>query len=108
MGKKRKQQLTREEIATLIEEIAERVANENFSFDIQVTISAAEQALVELRHVEGLKILIRIGLLMSTKNGTTAMKYDYVRKRVEALTPLDPTADSVALRSLAADIRTQA
>jgi hypothetical protein len=107
MAKKRKKQLTGEELATLIEEIAERVANEDYSFDIQVTISAAEQALLELRHLDGLKLLSRIALLMSTENGTTAMKYEYVRKSVEALTPLDPTADSVALRSLATDIRTQ-
>jgi hypothetical protein len=107
MGKKRKPQLTGEELATLIVEIAERVANEDYSFDIQVTISTAEQALLELRHLDGLKLLSRIALLMSTENGTTAMKYEYVRKRVEALTPLDPTADSVALSSLAAEIRTQ-
>ena len=108
MARKRKSRtLTHEEVATLLEEIAARVANENYSFDIQLTITTVEQALIEWRDKDGLMLLSRIALLLSTKNGTASMKYDYVRRRVEALTPLDPTKDSAALLSLAESIRTQ-
>ena len=84
MGKKRKAQLpTRGEIATQIEEVAERLANGDRSFDLYIATSAAQAAQVGLgdieRHLDGLKLLSRVGFLLVTENGTADMKYDFVR-----------------------------
>jgi hypothetical protein len=109
MGRRRKpQSMTHEEIATVIEEVADYVANRDYSFDTQILISTAQQALAELRHLEGMQLLNRISLLLLTENGTTNMRYDFVRSTMESMPPLDPAEDSAALRSIAADLRTQA
>jgi len=108
MSKKRKgYSLTREETATLIDEIAERIANGDRSFDLQLPLQQALEALVEIRHVDGLKLLNRIALLLNTESGKANPRYDYVRKTVEALPPFDPIEDSNALRSLANDVRSE-
>lgn len=106
MSKKKKvPSLTREETAALINEIAERVAKGDRSFDLQIPIVKAEQALAELRHLDGLKLLNRIGLLLITLNGKAKSRYELVQKTVEALPPFNPIEDSIALRSLADEIR---
>jgi len=66
---------------------------------------AIERVLIELRHVEGLKLLTRISLLLLTANGTTNVTVEYAKKRVDSLEPINPAADSAALRSLAEEIR---
>jgi hypothetical protein len=90
----------------LIEEVAERVETLNYAFDVQVTISAIGQVLTEIRHPHGLKLINRVGLLLSTKNGKAASnRYGgYVQKQLAKMPPLDPIADSAALRALAAEI----
>lgn len=104
--KRRKKQIPLEHAAKLIEEIAERVETLNYAFDIQVTISAVEQVLIEIRHLHGLKLINRIGLLLNTKNGKAASnRYGgYVQKQLAKMPPLDPIADSAALRALATEI----
>ena len=103
--KRRGASMTREEVAVLIEDIADRIASGDQSFDIQLSITTAQEALFELRHIDGLKLLNCVGLLHLTQNGTENVRYDYVRKRVEELTPLDAEQDSAALRDLATSIR---
>lgn len=90
MGTKRKKkQISLEHAAKLIEEIAKRVETQNDSFDIQVTISAVEQVLIEMRHLDGLKLVNRIGLLLITKNGKAASnRYGgYVQKQLARTPP---------------------
>lgn len=103
--RRKKQPISRDETAALIEQIAERIANGDRSFDLQLPMTAAQQGLVELRDVEGSLQLNRISLLLLTENGTANVRYDYVRKRVEELAPLDPESDVAALRTLAEEIR---
>ena len=104
--KRKKNQVSPEHAAELIEEIAKRVETQNYAFDIQVAISTVSQALVELRHVDGLRLITRIEQLLSAKHSKTASnRYGgYVQKRLAEIPPLDPIADSAALRSLAAEI----
>ena len=103
--KRKKKQVGLEHVAKLIEQIAQRVETLNYDFDIQVTISAVEQVLIETRHLDGLKLL-NCRLLLNTKNGkATSNRYrGYVQKQLAKIPPLDPTADSTALRALAAEI----
>lgn len=108
MGRKRKgASMTREEAATLIEAVSARIASRDQAFDIQLQLTTAGEALLELKHVEGLKLLNRIGLLLITQNGTKNVRYERVRKTVEKLTPLDAEKDSVALLNLAKSIRSE-
>jgi hypothetical protein len=104
--KRKKNQVSHEHVAELIEEIAKRVETQNYDFDIQVAISTVGQALVELRHADGLRLINRIGHLLTAQNSKTAPnRYgDYVQKRLAEIPPLDPIADSAALRALAAEI----
>jgi hypothetical protein len=103
--RRKKQPVSREETAALIEQIAERIANGDRSFDLQLPMTTAQQRLVELRDVEGSLLLNRISLLLLTENGTANVRYDYVRERVKELAPLDPDTDVAALRALAEKIR---
>lgn len=99
MGRKRKgASMTREEVAALIEDIADRIASGDQSFEIQLPITTAQEALLELRHIEGLKLLNRVGLLHLMQNGTKDVRYDYIRREMEELTPLDVKQDSATLR----------
>jgi len=41
----------------------------NYTFDIQVPIAAVGQVLIEIRHLNGLELINRIGLLLNTENG---------------------------------------
>lgn len=95
-----------EEVARLIEEIAERVETKNYAFDNQVAASAVGQALLEMRHLDGVKLINHIALLLNTENGkaTTDRYGGYIQKRLAKIPPLDPIADSAALRALAAEI----
>ena len=104
--KSKKKQVPLEHTAELIEEIARRVERQNYAFDIQVAISTVGQALVEIRHLDGLNLINRIGLLTSTENRKTVPnRYGgYVQKQLAEIPPLDPIADSSALRALAAEI----
>jgi hypothetical protein len=104
--KRKKKQIPFEHVAELIEEIAKRVETQNYAFDIQITISAVGQVLLEIRHLDGMRLINRIGLLLNTKNGkATSKRYGcYVQKQLAQIPPLDPTADSAALRALAAEI----
>jgi hypothetical protein len=102
---KRRTPMTKERIAAAIEAVADRVAQEDYSFDIQVTASKAELGLTELRNVEALKLLSRVSILLLTKNGTKTSPYKYVQKQLESLTPLDSVADSAALRAVAQELR---
>lgn len=104
--KRKKNHVSPEHAAELIEEIAKRVETQNYAFDIQVAISTVGQALVELRHVDGLRLINRIGQLLSAENSKTARnRYgDYIQKRLAEIPPLDPVADSAALRALATEI----
>ncbi len=66
--KRKKKQVPLERAAELIEEIAERVETQNYASDIQVIISTVGQALLEIRHLDGLRLINRIGLLLNTEN----------------------------------------
>ena len=98
--------MPRETVAQTIEDIADRIANGETTYELHVATSAAEQALLEFEHIEGLRLLNRVGLLLLTNNGTENVRYPIVQKMIEKLTPLDTAADSEALRSLAREIRT--
>lgn len=97
--------VTKEQIATVLEAVADRVANEDYSSDIQLTASTAELGLAQLRNAKALKLLNRVLLLLSTKNATEPSRYQYVEKTVQSLEPLDPVADSAALRDVARELR---
>jgi hypothetical protein len=60
------------------------------------------------RHLDGLKLVNRIGLLLNTKNGkAVSNRYgNYVQKQLAKIPPLDPVADSAALRALATALAT--
>ena len=105
MSKKKAQSLTREETAALIDEIAERIEKGDRSFDLQIPITKAQQALIELRNLDGLELLNRIGLLLTAHDGKAKYRYELVQKTIEALPPFNPVEDSIALRSLADEIR---
>lgn len=106
MATKRKKQVPLVHAAKLIEEIAKRVETQNYAFDIQVNISTVGQALLEIRHLDGLILINRVALLLNTQNGkATSNRYgDYIQKRLAKIPSLDPIADSAALRALAAEI----
>src|SRR5687767_6830761 len=99
--------MPREIAAQTIEAIAERIANGERSNDLSAAITAAEQAMLDIEHIEGMRLLNRIGLLMVTNSGTENIHYPIVRKIVDNLKPLDASADSAALRALAYELRTQ-
>lgn len=88
----------------MLEDIAERIADGDRSFDLQVALTQAEAACAKIQNLEGLKLLNRIGLLLSTEGGK-ATRYSYVQEIVEALPLLNPAEDARALRSLAYDVR---
>lgn len=97
--------MTCEETANLLEEIAEHIkAGERF-FELQLPISQAQAMMLELDHMDGLKLLNRVALLLLSKDRMSNVGYDFTRKRVEALKPLDPIEDSQAIQELAHDIR---
>jgi hypothetical protein len=104
--KRKKKQVPPEQVAQLIEEIAKRVETLNYSSDVQVSISAVGEMLTEIHHPDGLKLVNRIGLLLTTENGkVTSNRYGgYVQKQLAKMPPLDPIADSAALRALAVEI----
>jgi hypothetical protein len=95
--------MTKEETASLLEEVAERLANGDRSFDLQSQLARASETLAEMRHVEGLILLNRLKRLLPTEPSW----YGIVRETVEALPPLDPASDADALRSLASDVRSK-
>lgn len=97
--------LPREQIAAVIEEIADGVAEGSLSFHLQLPIVQAQEAMVELRNVDGLKLLNRISMLLLTENREKKMRYEVVNKAAQEFSPLDPTEDSKALRALAEEIR---
>ena len=104
--KRKKKQVPLEHAAKLIKEIAKRVETQNYTSEIQVTISAVGEMLIEIRHLDGLELINRIGLLLNTENGkATSNRYGgYIQKQLAKMPPLDPIADSAALRALAAEI----
>jgi hypothetical protein len=104
--KRKKKQIPLEHAAKLIEEIAKRVETLNYAFDIQVTISAVGQTLLEIQHLDGLRLINRIALLLNTGNGKAAHnRYGgYIQQRLAEIPPLDPIADRAALRALATEI----
>lgn len=99
------QSMTCEETANLLEEIAEHIRKGTGSFDLQLPISQAQAVMLELGHMDGLKLLNRIALLLLTKGRLGNVGYDFARKKVETLKPLDPIVDSQAIQALAHDIR---
>lgn len=95
MNKRRKgYSLTREEAATPLKKIAERIIDGDRSYDLQLQIQQAQEALTKMRKVDGLKLLNRIALLQLTENGKVKIGFDYVREKMEALPPLHPVEDS--------------
>lgn len=107
MNKKvKKRPVTPEEVANLIDQIAEEIKNGNRSFDIQLPLSEAEKALAKLRHLEGIKLLNRIGLLLLNENRKgTGFFYPGVKETIDKLPPLDTVEDVKALQDLANQIR---
>lgn len=97
--------MTHEETANLLDKIAERIREGERSFELQLPISQAQAMMLEIGHIDGLKLLNRIALLLLTKDRMGNVGYDFTRKKVEALTPLDPLEDSQALQTLANEIR---
>jgi hypothetical protein len=92
-------------IAELIEQVADGVARGDWSFGLQMPLTAAERALIDLQHLDGLKLLNRVGILLLTKNGRAEVRYDFVRRTVASMAPLDPVEDANALRALARELR---
>lgn len=99
--------LSREETANLLEEIAKHIIDGDRSFDLQLPITQAQEAMLEMRHMDGMKLLNRIALLLLTSDGKANVGNDFTRKRVEALNPLDPMEDSKALQILADEVRSK-
>ncbi len=96
---------TSEETANLLEEIAGRLRDGERSFELQLPISQAQTMMLEMNHMDGLRLLNRISLLLLTKNKKNNVGHDFTRKRLEALSPLDPLEDSKTLQILADQIR---
>lgn len=104
MSKKRKR-LSAEALAHVIEGIAARVESRDESFAVQMEIQSASAELMEMRHVEGLRLLNRVALLQLTAGSKGSQRYRIVEETIARMPPLDPEGDGVALRELAKDIR---
>jgi hypothetical protein len=99
-------ELRRQDLAEVLEGLAERISRRDMSYDVQGQVLAAMSALVELRHIEGVLLLNRLSFLLLTDGGGGVMKYEYARKWAQQLAPLDPAKEAAALRQLAAELRT--
>ena len=98
--------LTGEEIATLIDQIAERIIKGDRSFDLQIPLTQAQMALAKLHHLSGTGLLNRLGLLLlNDGKDNTGFQYPGVKETIESLAPLDPIQDGNALHELANEIR---
>lgn len=95
--------LSNEELADLIRELADLVSSEQLSFDPQA-VTSIQEALVEREHTEGLKLISRISLLANADDGRAGYSHDYVQERTESTEPIDPEKDSEQLRQLAQEI----
>jgi len=97
--------LTNEDTANMLENIAERIANGERSFDLQLPITTSQETLIKMRHIEGLKLLNRISLLLNVHDKKGKYRYEIIQKTIESLPPLDPDLDCNKLRELANEIR---
>ena len=79
--------LPHEELASTIEALADRIAEGDRSFELQVLIQTIEGALLELENTDGLILLNRIGLLLITDDGRNPTMYEFVQKQVESMDP---------------------
>jgi hypothetical protein len=75
-------------------------------FDIQVDLSAAEMGLIDLRHIAGVKLLLKIMQqhLMAGKSDAE-LRYEILKKVARERPPWDPRADADAVQELATEIR---
>ena len=103
--RKRGAKLSARDLAELIEGIAERVESRDLSFSIQLEIQTASEELLDRRHIEGLKLLNRMGLLQSVEGQEKPHRYELVERTIAKMSPLDPDSDGAALRHLAGEIR---
>jgi hypothetical protein len=100
-----RKQLSRDEIADLIDTIALRIEGGDQSFDLYTVILRVQEGLIGLRHKEGSIILLRIGMLILNHDRKRPIRYPYVQETLDKLEPLDPIEDSENLKSLAVEIR---
>lgn len=93
------------QLAAALDHIGARIASNDLSFDLQLELCDAEEALVRMKHIDGLRLLNRISMMHNTENGTKHVKYELVRNAVAQMDPLDPVKDSAAVRTLASELR---
>lgn len=99
-----KKNLTNDKAAELLESVADRIASGDRSFEIHVDLTSVDFTLLKMKKLDGLVLTNRIAPLLhgEAKEG---IRYEFVRKRIEELEPLDPAKDSEAIRALAREIR---
>ncbi len=98
---KRGKGISNNELKRLIVELSELVSKGDTSFDIQVLTTTISEALMERRHIDGLKLVTRISLLSIVSDMGGKSRYDYVNRHVENSEPLDPKEDATALNEMA-------
>ena len=102
--------MSRENLANLLDELADRIEGGDKSFALQVPLTQAAQALAILEHRQGAQLLVQIMTLLlhqRPRSSANSAIEDYLKRHTAHLKPLDPPKDAAAMRELANEIRSE-
>ena len=98
-------QLSKDELADLLESIALRIEGGDRSMDLYSVIRKAQEELTRLKMLGAFSFMLRIGMLVLHNGRTTPHNYNLVQETIDRLEPLDPVKDGNKIRVMAKGIR---
>lgn len=97
----------RQEISSLLFDISDKIEVGDLSYDLSCKIHHANALLGEIQHTGCKGLLDRLALLVIDDVKTSPWRYEIIKKKIEAMDPLDPSEDCRILRSIAKKVRSE-